>query len=113
MSDPRLGGILALGFSILAFAGSSSGVLPGELFRVGLLAAPVGVFLFVKGSRQAIAQAELAAERALARDARGAAPAEVQERVTREEQIDKLSRLREEGIISEQEFATAKAKLLA
>jgi hypothetical protein len=40
-------------------------------------------------------------------------PLEVQEQTSLADQLDKLNRLREEGIISTEEFAVAKAKLLS
>ena len=39
-------------------------------------------------------------------------PLEIQEQTSLAEQLDKLNRLREEGVINAQEFAAAKAKLL-
>ena len=40
-------------------------------------------------------------------------PLEIQERTSLAEQLDRLHRLQEEGIITAEEFAAAKAKLLS
>lgn len=175
MTHPRIAGLLFLLMGVLTFLGNTLDVLPAEAFWVGLIAYPIGGYLFFKGSRKAIndfekrtsralnprisnkagqAFAEQQArslaqapaplqERAKAQSARAeqvvedeivlyevddaeaispvddfkvssdvSFPLEIQEQSSLAEQLERLRRLLEEGIIDDDEFATAKAKLL-
>lgn len=184
MKEPRKVGLALICLGVVVLLGNTTEALPPEAFFAGLVLYPIGGYLFFKGSREAIKQAELRAARIRAPrlknetaekyaaqqksnieahgsvdaqvltqspppakavvtsqtrgggelalhelevDAGPAAgeeddfavtsdvsfPIEVQERDSLAEQIMKLQKLREDGIISDDEMATAKTKLLS
>lgn len=167
MESHRKSGTLLLLGGVLIFAGINARLLPPETFPIGVLMAPLGILMFLKGHRGAIEKAEERARRAVAppkirsvtadafaqqqarrleqdrrRDPRAqeaehepvllerdtieldeddegfaissdvSFPIEVQERGVVAEEIRKLQRLRDDGVIDDQEFSAAKAKLL-
>lgn len=177
MENPRKSGILLMLGAVLVFVGINYELAPPDLIWSGLLMAPLGLLLFMKGNREVLEAAERRAAkisnptiRSVTADAfadrqaaqiaeRGAVdnqlrapqppptrpndevalveepasapmaddgnsddqfqissdvsfPVEVQERTLLADEIRKLQWLRDDGIIDEQEFAAAKAKLL-
>ncbi len=184
MKEPRKVGLALICLGVVVLLGNTTEALPPEAFFAGLVLYPIGGYLFFKGSREAIRQAEARAARIRAprlknetaekyaakqksnieahgsvdaqvltqspqpakavvtSQTRGGAepalhevevdvgpdadedddfavtsdvsfPLEVQEQDSLAEQIMKLQKLREDGIISDEEMTIAKAKLLS
>lgn len=185
MKEPRKVGLALIFLGVVVLLGNTTEALPPEAFFAGLILYPIGGYLFFKGSREAIKQAEVRAasiraprlrnetaekyaakqqsnieahgsvdSQMLARSggpaetiAKGQArenakptlheleigsdvvvdddagnfnvtsdvsfPIEVQEQDSLAEQIMKLHKLQEDGIISDEEMVMAKAKLLS
>ena len=171
MDSPRKSGSALFLGGVLVFVGINSNLLAPEFFPVGLIMAPAGLLLFMKGNREAMERAEERAQRAVERPKIGSVtadafadqqaksiaerghvdsrlrptrtlagdvdalelrdelefeddgeefsvstdvsfPVDVQQRGALADEIRKLQRLLEDGVIDEREFAAAKAKLL-
>ena len=63
MKEPRKVGLALIFLGVVVLLGNTTEALPPEAFFAGLVLYPIGGYLFFKGSREAIKQAEARAAR--------------------------------------------------
>ena len=134
MSDPRILGLTLMAISIVTFLGSTWGSLPAvSLFpALGLFA--VGAFEFLRTNHEEMAKAERRAQRAvnnprirenphirtlgdvdeaLVDTSDVCLPLEVQTGEALADRLGKPNQLLEKSVLTEEEYALAKARLLS